>query len=81
MITFQGINYPTRRLKVQLLTDGIEQEVLVSTESLSEVLTANEGNPEADTIDSQIYFFLPDEEINGEITELDQPIKVISEVK
>ena len=62
-ITFNGIDYPVRF--IQLTDFGVQT---ISVESLEDVLMDDESfvNEEAMYVDSQIFFYVPDEIIDDE---------------
>ena len=74
MITYQGIEYPTRKLRLEYIPehgDG-EVEYVIAGESLGTVLMKDDGgytSDEAYDIDIGIYYFVDDkilEEATGE---------------
>lgn len=86
MITFNGITYPTRRLKVASFLTGV-MTITIATESLQDVLLQDcePVSDEAETIDEGIYFYVPDEvmkyhEENIAELHLDEPFTLIEEI-
>ncbi len=84
-VTYKGKEYPTRTLKVSI--EGDERDITIATQELSNAMGVTKENvgTEEENIDSDIYFYVDNEEILGlEGTELcrnwlDEPMEFISE--
>jgi len=83
MVTYKGIEYRTREMRVKF--SGGEMEITVAGKSLADVLFTDDNEPvdeEAEWIDEDIYYYtdninLPAEEICA--TGLDEPMTLIEE--
>lgn len=79
MIEYKGTLYPTRVLQVKFLEDNLTQDIIVATADLQEKILDTD-DVVGMNLDSTIYFYMePEDFFKAEITELDQPIEVISE--
>lgn len=83
-ITFQGKEYPTRTFNVMF--EGEKHTYTIATDSLYDALGDDKEKygTEANEIDNEIYFYVEDEVIGLDATEicqdyLDEPMEFISE--
>ena len=85
-IVYKGIEYPTRTFNVFIPDEGVEREITISTQSLSDAMGEDKEDDETEggKIDCDIYFYVEDRVIymNASVIcweHLDTPITFLSE--
>lgn len=86
-IDYNGVKYPKRTLLVKLPEFDEEQEITISTQSLSDAMGNDKEveETEANNLDCEIYFYVEDDVIGMDAEEicdnhLDEPIELVEEV-
>lgn len=90
-VTYDGVDYPVRTFKVEVIGHGYETSYVVAPESLLDAINKKEGdayldgNTEGSSVDSEIYHYVEDEVFNLSAKNicdkhLDIPMRLIEEI-